>query len=76
MLFLSTLLMHLKIGHTECKRATDVSSSLDVLCTRWIENIMELLVTVAILFKCTMKKFQFSWDTFLVTYGSGCMYQG
>jgi len=32
--------------------------------------MMDLPVTVAILFECTTKKFQFCWETFLVTDGS------
>jgi hypothetical protein len=37
---------------------------------------MDLPVTVPILFGHTMKEFQFSWETFLVTDGSNLVSQG
>jgi hypothetical protein len=55
---------------------TDASSSLDVSSMKWIESTMDLLVTIAILFECKTKEFQFPWETFLVTHDSRSVYQG
>jgi hypothetical protein len=68
---ISTLLIWLKIGPTKCKKATSVRSSLGVstVCMRWIESTTDLLITGAVLFKCTMEEFQFSWQTLLVPDG-------
>jgi hypothetical protein len=37
---------------------------------------MDLPVTVAIMFECTMKEFHFSWETTLVTNDTSSVYQG
>jgi hypothetical protein len=62
--------MWLKVGPKKCKKATDVISSIGM------EVMMDLTVTVAVLFECTMEIFQFSWKIFLVTNVSSWMCQG
>jgi len=45
-----------------------------VLSAMWIESMMDLPVTVAILFERTTKEFQLPWETVLVANGSCSMY--
>jgi len=71
---ISTLLIQLKISPTKGKQVTSVRSARYILPAGWIESMMDLPVTVAVLIEHTKKEFQFSWETFLVADGSSMGY--
>jgi hypothetical protein len=67
--------MRLKVVLTKGRRATEVGFSGGSGSPRWIEGPSDLPVTIAILLESVLQKFKFIMKTFVITQGSGPVYQ-
>jgi hypothetical protein len=60
---------------TKVRKATEVGLYGVVVTLRWIESPSDLLVTVAVPLESVLKKVQLIMEAFVITQGSGPMYQ-